>query len=658
MDSVAREASDRAGLSTQAAAVAAQQAALVDEEARLCQRRVALERQEQQLAAHLEQKRKEVLRLGAETTEKQATLERNRLDQENQFKGLAADLKQAQCDISVRREKIEADRQRLIRLGRRLRRRWQRAWQAARTTLTQREADLCAEERSLALWAERLEAQANVLIEKRLRFGGLFELGRRQLTDAWTRLRQEQWRWKHRRGKERAALKVRSQDIDTAANQLAEAQRCFRLETQAWDKGKGQLEQELANLDARVRNQREILARQQAESARLEAEIRTRREMMDHLRSVEDQAVAELLKEETQPPAITIACTVPSIMVSGLDALQASQAPPDFRCERGSELEVVAAKLADQRWQLVETWQRLASLHLYWQREQAQADRSLDEAARHIVEKGRALVLREESNQYFEEQLRREQQTLLVLRNHVTAWRSRLKVREIAWESDRRVLVETARLRDTQMDRHLRLLDELRQRWLTVRRQEVQKLRHERAALETLRREADVLKLRLAEESIELQEERRGVAAKAIALTQFRQELLSKNPNPAAAERRIERLRRRWVTHNAAILRSIAMARETLRHEQAGLETVYVDLNRRSDLVATAEADLADRQAAWEFQVERSSMSQERLQLALDYAEKRRRHADEQLLVVRAEIERMACSLLEEPAEMAQDLAA
>src|SRR5262249_20103794 len=55
-DPAALEA-ERDALRIQAAAVAAQQAALAEEEVRLGQRRTALDRQEEQLAAHLEERR-------------------------------------------------------------------------------------------------------------------------------------------------------------------------------------------------------------------------------------------------------------------------------------------------------------------------------------------------------------------------------------------------------------------------------------------------------------------------------------------------------------------------------------------------------------------------------------------------------------------------
>ncbi len=62
----------------QAAAVAAQQAALVEEEDKLDQRRTALESQESQLAAHLENKRLKLLQLSERTQAERAAIASDR----------------------------------------------------------------------------------------------------------------------------------------------------------------------------------------------------------------------------------------------------------------------------------------------------------------------------------------------------------------------------------------------------------------------------------------------------------------------------------------------------------------------------------------------------------------------------------------------------
>ena len=45
-------------------------------------------------------------------------------------------------------------------------------------------------------------------MQKQVRFHTMYELGRGRLREAWQELRQNQFRWKHRRGQAAAALQI------------------------------------------------------------------------------------------------------------------------------------------------------------------------------------------------------------------------------------------------------------------------------------------------------------------------------------------------------------------------------------------------------------------------------------------------------------------
>ena len=98
-------------LRIQAAAVAAQQAALTDEELRLQQRRGALEKQEAQLAVHLDERRRRLLAL------------------QNKIKAQRAELLDG-----LRQEKADAVRERrhLEELRERQKQRWREHWRRRR----------------------------------------------------------------------------------------------------------------------------------------------------------------------------------------------------------------------------------------------------------------------------------------------------------------------------------------------------------------------------------------------------------------------------------------------------------------------------------------------------------------------------------------------
>ncbi|MBI3410448.1 MAG: hypothetical protein HY040_19085 [Planctomycetes bacterium] len=621
------ESSERDALRVQAAAVAAQQAALTEEESRLSERRQALQEQEEQLAAHLENKRQNVLLL------------RDRVRQD--------------------RNALDEKRVRLIELGRRLRVRWQRLQSAVRAKLSQREDELCQEERGLNEWAQRLDEHEAALVDKRLRFNGMYELGRRQLKDAWQRLRQEQARWKHRRGQERAALKVRDLDLEAGERQLALAQRLFLREKQGWDEGKARLTTELIEIDRRVWNQRSLLVQNQQELLRLDGEIQLRRSVLERLTPVDTQAATEFLKDEhlevpsgSHPSADAAAEAAADVQVHA-DAH--ATVPPPVRVALPA-LEQLAGDLADQRWQLMQSWHRLALLNQRWQEERTQAEFELEEWTGQIQESGRRLAVREEAVHRAEAELRREEEALILLRQHVMAWNVRLKTREATCEGERCLALENVRRREADVERHLRSLGELREGWVKRRRLETQKLRGDRQEIDDLRRENAELRRRLLQEAMAVGDEKRAAAEKALALEQYRQELLNKSPNPPAAERRLERLRRRWITQNAEAIRLLARSREILNAELDDLGARRVELHSRIEQVTTAEAELSEKQSAWEYQVERSNVSQDRLQLALEHAEERRNDAEQQVRVVREEIERIARSLLEEPETPTADM--
>src|SRR5947209_16230334 len=118
-------------LRIQAAAVAAQQAALIDEELRLQQRRGALEKQEAQLAAHLDDRRRRLLELQDEIKTERAALEQQR----------AAQL----GELRQEKEAAARERGRLAELRKRFTQRWRAHWQRHEAALKQREQELAAE---------------------------------------------------------------------------------------------------------------------------------------------------------------------------------------------------------------------------------------------------------------------------------------------------------------------------------------------------------------------------------------------------------------------------------------------------------------------------------------------------------------------------------
>jgi pSer/pThr/pTyr-binding forkhead associated (FHA) protein len=677
---------DRESLRLQSAAVAAQQVALSEEEAKLMQRRAALEKQEEQLAAHLEEKRLKLLHLSERAQAERAALEKDRTAYEQRIEKVAGDMTEAQREMLDGQQKTAAERKRLAELHRRIRQRWHRFWFAER-----QKCDRWEEE--LAGTARALELREQALTEKRLRFHSLYELGRCRLREAWQRFRQDLYRWKHRRGKERAALKVRERDVESAERKLSEAQRLFINEKRAWDNARTVLATEVGGVEARVLNQRQKLVEQQSEISRLDAEILARRQQLADLPELSPQSADQRIEMSAETDAAVPDTETPSGAVKpasedSTDSVKKEPArtatPPrvylalqamrdgttvrqpagkqaafqegiavsadarDARDQRFQHLETLAGALADQRLQLVEQWRRLGDLQEQWEKDRHETSQEMDTLARRLVDRGHLVAQREQADQQAEQVLRRRHEELVQIRHQMIAWRARLRIREKAWEGERSRLLTEVRSREELADRHLNTLVDLRQRWAKRRRQELEKLRTERQGMESLRKENGQQRQLLLDQAASLEVDKRALAEKALVLEQYRKEFLCKVNNPGV-ERRLERLRRRWITLNATAIRAAAREREALKTALEALKGRHAELHNRADAVAQAEVDLIEKQTDWEHRQALADARQTRIQHELQSAEAQRNLSEQQVARMKEEIERIARALIDEP---------
>jgi pSer/pThr/pTyr-binding forkhead associated (FHA) protein len=216
-------AGPRDALRVQVAAVAAQQAALDEEAARLQQRRLALEQQEAQLAAHLEGQRREVVEAAERQRAERSAWEEQKATTERQAEELARD-----------RDAVRAERQNL----------------AERTA-------------ALEQVKERLQEQEAQLAVRQVRLNTQRELDARQLQEGWDCLEQDQQRWRRRRAREGQALRARQLLLIEGERKLAEARRLLVRERQTWESQRRALEGELHGLNNRVAHQRQKFQEQE-----------------------------------------------------------------------------------------------------------------------------------------------------------------------------------------------------------------------------------------------------------------------------------------------------------------------------------------------------------------------------------------------------------
>jgi len=615
------DAAVKDALRIQAAAVAAQQAALDDEEARLQQRRGALEQQEEQLAAHLEEKRRRLVELREEAQAARLALQKERAVYHETVETTRHDLAHVQKEVLQAKDEALGERKRLVELRQRLKRRWHRHWMAERRALHERDNALAAQARQLAKDREGLRQDRAEAMQERLRANGERELGKRQLQDEWQKLRQEQQAWNAHRRREQAELKQRAQALACGEAAIALAERDLAYDRHQWQGLRLLLEREADGLDVRAVNQRRKIVEQQ--------------DKINQLDAVLGGASPSVPAEETPTK----------------QNFQMAAAENDLP-ERLHALERLAGDLADQRLQLVEQWERLVHTQDRWQRDRDTAATELEALAARLPEREQSLLVDEQRLEATSADLQRRQRALIHQRHRLEAWQVRVRAREVAWEAERDRLLACLRGRESATARLQATMVELRRRWGKRRKVELEQLRGERAANDKLRLEWMALREEYWRRAATLEEQQRALAEKELALECHRQEYLTGSKDAVAAERGMERLRRRWARQNAAVVRVTTEGLRKVQTEAAQLAAQFASLQKQNDAITEREANLAEQQTALEQREALAHAQEIRMREEVQRLQAQRDRQEQHNGELQEEVERVALLLLAEPNEI------
>jgi hypothetical protein len=488
---------ERDALRVQTAAVAAQQMALTLEEEKLRQRGAALERQEAQLAAHLQERRERLLELQEQVRRERDVLKTERAALQAEREEQVNSLAKQRAEAVTATEAAQKERTRLIELRKRLRVRWKRHWDARDAEFARREEDLTNRRADLSEQADNLRRERARLSQTQRQVNSEVELGRRKLQEGWEELSLNQQQWDVCLNSEHTLRQCRVAELEVRENAVAAAEQNLTENQRLWTRKQIDATREVEGLETRVVNLRSQLALLQP---------------------------AEILPwpvsaHTAQPPASAIA---------GVTVPQA--------------LERLSAELGDQRRHLLEQWGRLLTVQSQWEIERVALLGDLDATARRFDERERALNSRESKLAGEEIALRHRQQATEHERNNLEGWRARFAVREAAAESERSDLLSEVRGREESADRQTARLHEMRERWLERRRHELEELRAVRQRCEHARGVYLEMWHECQARRTSLAREQREIATKELALERLRQDLLRRAPDAAAAERRLAKL--------------------------------------------------------------------------------------------------------------------
>lgn len=535
------ESGRKSALRVQAAAVAAQQAGLTEEESRLNQRKLSLEQQEAQLAAHLEEKRHRLIELQKQVRQARATLLEERKAFEIHSQEITRQQSQDRAEVAASQQQAQTERRRLLTLRQRLKWRFHRHWAAERKDLARQQDALAHQRRELDREKEQLRQKEAALVQERLRYNGEVELGRRDLEAAREQLRLEQ-------------AKVREQGWKLAGTEaeLARVQAEQVRQQRNLEKNRRRLQREAEGLENRISQLRGKLAELESQST-----------------------MGQGMSPPPDLPVSNRVDTAPREAPVGEGELALSQ--------RLAELDEFANDLADQRLHLAEQYERFARTQQQWQQDHESALAELEPLAQRLQE-------REQTVEAGESELRHCQDELAQWRKNLEAWQGRLTVQSANGESERDRWTLETRAKAELAERRLALAVRLRQRLHQRYGRQVERLRTELSAWAELRQEAMSQREEWLRRLTLLEEQQRAVSERALALEQFRLEITAQGGNPKAAEKRLERLRRRLASVSAGTLRSLSRERQALKAESERLQERFAQLKWHAEFVVSQEA--------------------------------------------------------------------
>ena len=599
-------------LRVQAAAVAAQQAGLLEEENRLEQRKVALERQEEQLSAHLEEKRQNLVNLRDEIKREreQVLLERTGLNEERQT--LLGEASRDREEAGRTLEQAKTERQRLSRLRRRLRQRWKKHWNAREKETRSRERAAERRTAEAARQCQHLEAEKAQLKEARLQLNGERELTRCELREQWQKLRQAQQDWHAEREKMAAGQALRQMDLEERARAVQEMERQLAIQRQQTQTLRSELVRETQGLETRVQNLRQAIAELQASGESNTSSA------VPVLRVLTDEETTRVLRR----------------------------------------LEIVAAGLADQRLALVEQWQHFLRTQQDWHAEHAEVLPELYEAAQRLEERERRLDERERGLQSEADALRQRQESLNQLRSELEAWQSRLSVEESAWGNERTALKARSERIEELARRRVARLEEVRQQWAVRRKDETTRLGRELLRCRELQRLYTALREETDRRTMDLAAEQRSLAERTLAVEQLELERVGQAEDAAAVEKRLQKIRKHLSGQYAEEERRLAERGRHLEEEAHRLSVQAQQLHQRLESAAESEAALSTRQTEWEHRLTREEQAREQLQEEVEELRGQEKLLRQRSHDLQEELERLINALLQDAEPLEPPLAA
>lgn len=613
--SLAMPEEDFNALRTQAAAVAAQQAMLVEEEWQIREREQALTEQESQLAAVLDERHNKLTAMVHSLHDGREKLRLEREAEIARLRKMRANIKPLHC---AAKEDRKAARKLLAGAKARI----ERESAATRAELA---ADRIAFDRETRVLVERIaEFEAD-----RARTAAAEAETERRLSEAWEMLAEGQRRLHADRRESEELFAELREAADRREVELAARER-------ALDEGRERVEMRVQTL--------------LEESAQLET------------RTAHARAALEILEQkrgkfEGGLVAVDASDSIPLDRKSDKSATQLltelQQRDRDLSREN-RELVVLKqtidrreADLVDERMVVAEQAAVLAVAQESWTETQSRTLADLESLARAVHAKEVYLDARDRELAAASHRCRQRERELWELRVRLEGWQSTLASHEIAFAADRdRAEAELDSTRE-HLTKWEAALAGLCRKWAAARKRDRDAVRDEIANTTAERSRYQTKLADLDRDRRQWLEEAAVVAEQALAVEQTIGELATRQGGDARqAARRVRVLRRRWERRFTQLQQELETRRETAvaeglaaRERATELHKKLAEVLERRDKLATEEfASAADHLAKARTLDERTAM--------LSAEEVRRKRTDRELVQVRAELDRITATVM------------
>ncbi len=586
---------ERQALRAQAAGVAAQQSALLQEELRLLQLEKILQEKEKQLGLHFQEKHL-----------RQVQIQRNLKSRFSKLKqqetALIGTMKVQQENLLSQTEAARFAQKRYEKLRNKLKSRWKTIARRQLAILATRNTAIDESMAKLSKEYEHNVKERKSLASAQELFQSTCETENRKLKESYDQLDSEQ---------QQRALKATTREIDLLHREK-ELSAKFSL-----------LDQNQSILEQNEKHWNTYLTRLKLEEEGLEKRILNLREKLPDC----SWPLPNSNSVANHQPILNIPADAASLMV---------------------QLEGMASHLDDQRLVLLEAWHNLEQRKISWEKEQNGLLAELDVSGNELGRKQKQIEQWELTLVQKEESLFCKEQQLSLQRKQIEADQALLSLQLKSYETDRNVLIHELEVRSETMEKLGQLTHETRKELCQKGLKERDELQKEKLRLDEIRLSANNIWKDYQNRLHELEFQKQSLAMAELAVGRMTLEVLAGSKDGVGADRRLEKIRK-VIAQRFEEERT--MIQEGKNHLQAGavvFERQIRELAQRENELVIRSGDLAVAQTNFD-EIRQHFEQDKMLNLeSIKILEGRNKFLEAQIADLKAQVEKLHAVLIEE----------